>query len=77
MSSPDEAWLCLVVVALVAVLLFLRTKFPAASKRSETMVLLGATILFFSICNVFLGPHRSSAKSPPQVIRAGGTTRSR
>ena len=57
MSSPDEAWLSLLVVALFGLLVLLRLRFPDASKGAETAVLLSATILFFLICNVFLGPN--------------------
>jgi hypothetical protein len=53
MSAVDEAWLSLLLVALFGFLLFLRLRFPNASRGSETAVLVAATILFFSICNLF------------------------
>jgi hypothetical protein len=53
MNSADEAWLSLLLVALFGLLLFLRIKFPHASRVRETAVLVVATILFFSICNLF------------------------
>jgi hypothetical protein len=56
MSSVNEAGLCLLLVALFGVLLFLRLRFPNASRSSETLVLIAAMILFFSICKFFLGP---------------------
>ena len=56
MNSPDEAWLSLFVIALFGSLLFLRMKFPNASRGSETVVLLSATLLFFWICNSLLKP---------------------
>jgi len=57
MNSADDVWLRLLLVALFGTLLFLRIKFPKASRRAETTVLLFATILFFSICNFFSSPH--------------------
>jgi hypothetical protein len=45
MDSADEAWLSLLLVALFGLLLFLRIKYPDASKGAETAVLVGATIL--------------------------------
>jgi len=60
MNSTDEAWLSLLFVGLFGFLLFLRTKFPNASKSSETAVLIIATILFFSLCNLFQRPHNPS-----------------
>lgn len=57
MSSADEAWLCLLLMALFGTLLYLRLRFPNASRGSETAVLVTATVLFFSICNIFLSPH--------------------
>ena len=54
MNSPDEVWLSLLLLALFGLLLFLRVKFPDASRGRETTVLVVATILFFSICNLFL-----------------------
>ena len=54
MNSADEVWLSLLLMALFGLLLFLRIKFPEASIVRETAVLGVATILFFSICNVFL-----------------------
>jgi hypothetical protein len=70
MSSADDAWLILLLVALFGFLFFLRIKFPNASKRSETAVLVSVTILFFSICNFFLSPHKRATQSVPQVIHA-------
>jgi len=68
MGSADEAWFSLVLVALFALLSFLRTRFPNASRGSETAVLLIATILFFSIGNFFLGRrHRSLTQSATPV----------
>jgi hypothetical protein len=65
MSPADESWLCLLLVALFLVLLFLRVKFPNASKRSETLVLLGVTVVFFSVCGALCRyePH------PSEVLR--------
>ena len=55
MNSVDEAWLSLLLLALFGLLLFLRIKFPDVSRGRETAVLVVATILFFSICNLFMG----------------------
>jgi len=66
MNSAEDPWLCLLLIALLGGLFFLRVRFPNASKRSETVVLIAATVLFFSICNFFLGPNGSIAqKSEP------------
>ena len=66
MNSADEAWLSLLLVALFGLLLFLRIKYPDASKGAETAVLVGATILFFSICNVFLSPQPTGCGNRPR-----------
>ncbi|MBZ5636631.1 MAG: hypothetical protein LAO55_26190 [Acidobacteriia bacterium] len=54
MNSADEAWLSLLLLALFGLLFYLRIKFPNASRGRETTVLVVATIIFFSICNLFL-----------------------
>jgi hypothetical protein len=66
-----EAWLNLVLVALFGLLLFLRMKFPKASRRSETAVLLSATILFFLICNSFL-PLRNPPRATDRLTENSG-----
>ena len=65
MNPPDEAWLSLLVIALLGLLYFLRVKFPNASKPAETAVLIAVTVAFFSICNFFLNPHKSAAAGDP------------
>ncbi len=67
MNSADEAWLSLLLVALFGLLLFLRMKYPDASKGTETAVLVGATILFFSICNFFLSSSRPAVGTVQEV----------
>lgn len=67
MNSADEAWLSLLLIALFGLLLFLRIKFPKTSRVRETAVLVVATILFFSICNLFL---KSSAATVEKVDEA-------
>ncbi len=57
MNPGDEAWLGLALLALFGTLLFLRTRYPNASKGVELVALLCATILFFSVCNSFLRSH--------------------
>jgi hypothetical protein len=58
MDTADEAWLVLLLLAVFSVLLFLRNRYPNASKGAETAALLGATVLFFSICSLFLKDHK-------------------
>jgi hypothetical protein len=43
-------------VLIFAALLCLRARFPVASNRSETVVVMLATVLFFGLCFLFL-PH--------------------
>jgi hypothetical protein len=71
MSSVDDVWLSLLLIALFGTLLFLRRSFPNASRGSETAVLVAATILFFSICDRFLGA-RSPGDPIQEVIRTKG-----
>jgi hypothetical protein len=56
-------------VALFGLLLFLRVRFPHASRGSETAVLVSAAILFFSVCN-FLLPTKLSTSHRPVVPAA-------
>ena len=51
----------------------MRIKYPDASKGAETAVLVGATILFFSICNVFLSPHRPAVETVQEVRQTHGS----
>jgi hypothetical protein len=73
MNTAEEAWQSLLLVALFGLLLFLRIKYPDPSKGAETAVLVGATILFFSICNVSLSPHRPAAETVQEVRQAHGS----
>ena len=54
MRLDNPAWLSLLLAVLSAAMLFLRHKFPDAGRRAETAVLLCATIVFFTLCGVFL-----------------------
>jgi len=54
MSASKGAWFSLLLLALFGVLLFLRGKRPNASKPAEAAVLVVTSILFFSICYIFL-----------------------
>lgn len=63
MNPADEAWLSLLLAALFGTLIFLRLRFPNASRSRETAVLAVATILFFSICNFFLGSPAARAST--------------
>lgn len=56
MSPIDDICLSLLLVALFGGLLYLRSRFPDASKTSENTVLVAATVLFFSITHVFMRP---------------------
>ncbi len=67
MNSADEAWLKLLLVALFGLLLFSRYKYPNASKRAETAVLVGTTILFFSICNFLVSPNTQATRTVQEV----------
>jgi hypothetical protein len=70
MYSPAP-WFGTLVTLLLALLLFLRTRFPAASPRAETVVLVATALLFFGLCSVFL-PRASrldsSVYSPPAPV---------
>ena len=72
MGSAGEAWLTALLLALFGLLFFLRVKFPKASKGSETAVLLGFTVVFFSICNFLLAPSKPSTGTIQQVFQAQG-----
>jgi hypothetical protein len=65
MNSTDEVFLGLLPVALFGLLLFLRVRFPNASKRTETAVLVSATVLFLSVCSLLLPAKKSSTASQP------------
>jgi len=67
MSSTGDLWLSSLVVALFGVLLFLRVRYPNASRGSEILVLASATVLFFSICDHFLSPDERSTQTVEQL----------
>jgi hypothetical protein len=50
MGSQNDPWLAFFLLLVVTGILFLRVRFPEASRRSETAVLIVATVLFFGIC---------------------------
>jgi hypothetical protein len=54
MSSTDGALFSELMVLLFLVLLGLRVRFPRASQRAETAVMTVTTVLFFSLCYIFL-----------------------
>jgi hypothetical protein len=54
MSSTDGALFSELMVLLFLVLLGLRVRFPSASQRAETAVMTVTTVLFFSLCYIFL-----------------------
>lgn len=70
MSSTDEACFSLLLAALFALLLFLRSRYPNASRGAETAVLVGATILFFTICNSFLSAKKPAIRTVHRVPQA-------
>ena len=55
MNAVDQSSFSLFAVTLFGLALFLKTKFPNASRRVETVVLVAVTALFFSGCTLFLG----------------------
>ncbi len=65
--NPDGLGLAGFVVGLAFLMLFLRVKFPNATKAAETAVLLIVTILFFSGCTFFLRPHIAPALQGPSA----------
>lgn len=69
MTSVDDVWLCLLLVALFGGLFFLRVRFPRASKASELAVLVSATVIFFSLCS-FLKPPSPAVSRNPQITQA-------
>src|SRR5664279_3490421 len=73
MNTAEEAWLSLLLVALFGLLLFLRIKYPDASRGAETAVRVGATILFFSICNIFLSPNKPAPETVQEVRQTQGS----
>jgi hypothetical protein len=76
MGSADDVWLSLFVIGLFGMLYYLPVRFPNASRRSETMVLITATVLFFSVCNFFLGTNRSLAeRTQPHTQAAAASLR--
>jgi hypothetical protein len=58
MGSLDGLSFSVLLVALFASLLFLRSWFRNASARSETVALLIVTALFFILCGSFLDSHK-------------------
>ena len=56
MSAAAGLWFSGLVAFLFIALLGLRAKFPGASAKAETVVVGVATVLFFSLCGVFLRP---------------------
>jgi hypothetical protein len=54
MGSVEGTWFSGSMVFLFGSLTFLRSRFPGASKRTETAVLAATTLLFFSLCHFFL-----------------------
>lgn len=71
MSSTDDVWLCLLLVALFGLLSFLRVRFPGASKSSETAVLVSATVIFFSLCSLLVKPRRAAASHNVPIAQIG------
>ncbi|HVN05551.1 MAG TPA: hypothetical protein VMT86_14095 [Bryobacteraceae bacterium] len=67
MTPLNEACLSLLLLAVLALLLYVRARYPRVSKGAETAMLAGATILFFAICNVYLGFHKPPAPAARQV----------
>jgi hypothetical protein len=68
MSSASDPWLGFVLAVLFGLLLFLRVKFPNASRGSETTALVVTIVLFFLVCHVFLRPRELPARPADQII---------
>jgi hypothetical protein len=69
MALADDPFLSFLLLTLCAVLLFLRFRFRNASRRSETLVLVSAAALFFSICNHFLSGRTASSGFLKEAIQ--------
>ena len=70
MSPAPKEWLSLLIAALFGLLFLLRIRFRNAPKYAETAVLFAATILFFSICTVFLKPAKIYKLNNPPASRS-------
>jgi hypothetical protein len=75
MGSADDVWLCLLLVALFGLLLFLRIRFPRASKGTETAILVSATVVFFSVCSFLLKPRLAADSHNVPIAQAGNAVR--
>ena len=49
MSSPQDAWISLAIVALFAIVCVLRLSFPTASRRAELAALAVTALVFFGL----------------------------
>jgi hypothetical protein len=54
MDFQKDGWLGLLPVILFSTVLFLRVRYPKASRRAETMVFGITTALFFGLCYFLL-----------------------
>jgi len=75
MTVPADALVPLAMVMLVAVLLYLRTKYPLASKRQEMLVLVISATFYFLVCDRYLGRgstgiHQVQAVTQPAQLGA-------
>ena len=68
MSSPSDPWLGFLLAVLFGLLLFLRVKFPNASKGAETTALAVTIVVFFLGCHVLLAPRQLPDRAAGQVI---------
>ena len=66
MSPTLDLALCVALVGLSGLVLFLRLKFPNASRRAETVALAVTAVLFFMVCHIFLAPQKLSARPDGQ-----------
>ena len=72
MYSDAGLWFSLILVLLFAGLLFLRLRFPHASRGRETAVVLITTFVFFGLCFAFrpsarIGSHVHGANQAGQA----------
>jgi hypothetical protein len=52
MGSAADVWLCVLLGLLFAILSYLRSRFPAASRSRQTAAVVTAATLFLSACSV-------------------------
>jgi hypothetical protein len=67
MNPLDDPWLGLLLLGLFCLMMFLRLTFPNASRRSETITLLAATVLFFAFCGLLANPQEPTMQTADEI----------